>query len=55
MYRWAYQGLHTLDFPALIQRPALRATTVVALCLIGFVFSVTAVVIAWRRIRRRPR
>jgi hypothetical protein len=50
-YRWLYQGLHTLDFPALAMRPALRTALIVLLCLIGACFSVTAMVIAWRRLR----
>jgi len=49
-YRWAYQALHTLDFPSLAARPALREAVIVALCGLGLVFSLTGVVIAWRRI-----
>ena len=50
VYRWLFAGLHTLDFPILMARPALRATLVAAFCLSGLVFSFTAVVIAWRRL-----
>jgi hypothetical protein len=50
VYRWLFAGLHTLDFPILTARPALRAAVVSALCLCGLVFSFTAVVIAWRRL-----
>ena len=49
-YRWLYSALHTLDFPALVERPALRTSLIVALCSFGFVFSVTAVLIGWRRL-----
>jgi hypothetical protein len=49
-YRWFYSALHTLDFPALGARPALRTALIVVLCALGLVFSVTAVVIGWRRI-----
>jgi hypothetical protein len=49
-YRWLFDALHTLDFPVLAARPAFRATLIVALCGLGFVFSLTAVVIAWRRL-----
>ncbi len=49
-YRWLYSALHTLDFPVLAARPALRTMLIVALCGCGFVFSLTAVVIAWRRL-----
>jgi hypothetical protein len=51
-YRWLYQALHTLDFPALRARESLRTTLVILLCALGFSFSVTAVVIGWRRIQR---
>jgi PepSY-associated TM region len=50
VYRWLFAGLHTLDFPILTTRPAMRATLVAALCLCGLAFSLTAVVIAWRRL-----
>jgi hypothetical protein len=53
-YRWLYGALHTLDFPALVQRPALRTTLIVLLCALGFAFSVTAVVIGWRRLMKPP-
>jgi hypothetical protein len=49
-YRWLYGALHTLDFPVLTARPALRTTLIVALCGCGFIFSLTGVVIAWRRL-----
>jgi PepSY-associated TM region len=50
-YRWLYAALHTLDFPVLRARPALRTALIVALCGCGFVFSLTGVVIAYRRVR----
>jgi hypothetical protein len=49
-YRWLYGALHTFDLPVLMARPALRTTLIVALCGCGFVFSLTGVVIAWRRL-----
>lgn len=50
-YRWLYSGLHTLDFPALIARPMLRTALIMALCGCGLIFSLTGVVIAWRRLK----
>ncbi|HUD88524.1 MAG TPA: PepSY domain-containing protein [Xanthobacteraceae bacterium] len=50
-YRWLFAGLHTLEIPPLTKRPALRAALIVGLCGCGFVFSLTGVVIAWRRLR----
>jgi hypothetical protein len=52
-YRWLYGALHTLDFPALGSRPPLRTTAITLLCGLGCAFSITAVVIGWRRIRRQ--
>ena len=50
-YRWAYSGLHTLDFPILLDYPIVRSGAIVVLCAIGFLFSLTGVVIGWRRLR----
>ena len=50
-YRWAYSALHTLDFPALSGRPLLRTVLIVTLCGFGLVFSLTTIVIGWRRLR----
>jgi hypothetical protein len=49
-YRWLYSGLHTLDFPVLREHPTLRTFLIVTLCACGLIFSVTAIVIAARRI-----
>ena len=51
VYRWLYGALHTLNFPILTARPALRTFVIVLLCGCGFAFSLTGVVIAWRRLR----
>jgi hypothetical protein len=50
-YRWLYGALHTMDVPALTSRPQLRGALIVILCGLGFVFSVTGVIIGWRRLR----
>ncbi|MDD1526672.1 hypothetical protein C7U92_01005 [Bradyrhizobium sp. WBOS7] len=50
-YRWFYSALHTLDFPVLMARPLLRDVLIVGLCALGLVFSLTGVVIGWRRLR----
>jgi hypothetical protein len=49
-YRWLYGALHTLDIPALASRPALRGALIVILCGFGFLFSLTGIVIGWRRL-----
>ena len=51
-YRWAYQALHTLDFPLLAQRETLRTLLILALCSAGLAFSLTGAVIGWRRLKR---
>jgi hypothetical protein len=50
-YRWLYGALHRMDVPALVARPALRTALIVMLCGCGLVFSLTAAVIGWRRLR----
>jgi hypothetical protein len=49
--RWPLRSLHTLDFPPFDAHPMLRAIAIVVLCLCGFAFSLTGVVLAWRRVR----
>jgi uncharacterized iron-regulated membrane protein len=50
-YRWFYSALHTLDIPALMTAPTVRTVLIVALCALGLVFSLSGVVIGWRRLR----
>jgi hypothetical protein len=50
LYRWLFAGLHRFDFPVLTVRPALRTGLIVVLCGCGFIFSVTGIVIAGRRL-----
>jgi hypothetical protein len=48
---WPLKSLHTLDLPPLDTHPLLRTIIIVTLCLCGSVFSLTGVVLAWRRVR----
>jgi hypothetical protein len=50
-YRWLYGALHTMDFPMLIRHPSIRTVVIVGLCSLGFIFSLTAVAIAARRLQ----
>lgn len=50
LYRWLFNKLHRLDFPFLAERPTLRRPCIVALCALGFVFSVIGTIIAYRRL-----
>jgi hypothetical protein len=46
-----FRVMHRLDFEPLASHPWLRSSVIVALCLCGFAFSLTGVVLAWRRLR----
>ena len=52
-YRWAYSALHTLDVPVLMAHPRLRDVLIVGFCALGLVFSVTGIVIGWRRLQSK--
>lgn len=48
--RWLYNGLHSLDFQLLWKHRPLWDIFVIALSLIGLGFSVTSVVVGWRKL-----
>ncbi|WP_407184109.1 PepSY domain-containing protein [Bradyrhizobium centrosematis] len=50
-YRWFHSALHTFDLPFLLAHPRLRDILIVGLCCLGLMFSVTGIVIGWRRLR----
>jgi hypothetical protein len=50
-YRWWYQALHRLDFPGLIAIPWLHTLLTVLLNSIGLLFTATALLLAYRRLR----
>jgi hypothetical protein len=50
-YRWLYSALHTMDTPFLKMHPNLRSALIVVLCGCGLIFSLTGMVIGWRRLR----
>lgn len=54
-YRWLYRGMHTLDPPIFLSHPRLRSAIVLGLCGLGFLFSLTGVIIGWRRLRHSTR
>ena len=53
--RWLYNGLHTLDFSVLIYRRPLWDALLILLCSTVALFSLTAITIAWRRLRANRR
>jgi uncharacterized iron-regulated membrane protein len=50
-YRWWFNGLHSLDFPGLVQRRPVWDVVMLILLAAGFAFSLTGVVIGVRRLR----
>ena len=52
LYRWLYNGLHSLDFPGLIDRRPLWDIIILSLLAIGFTFSITGVYIGIRRLKQ---
>lgn len=53
--RWLYQGFHSLDFPVLYYKRPLWDIVVIVLSIGGTALSVTTLLPAWRRLRRRGR
>ena len=51
-YAWVYYALHTFQFPGLIQHPVIRTTLMLLLLALGFLASVTGVVLSFKRLRR---
>jgi hypothetical protein len=51
-YAWIYYALHTLQFPGLIEHPEIRSVLVLALLALGFLSSITGVVLSVKRLRR---
>jgi len=50
LYRWLFNGLHSLDIPGLANHRPLWDVVILLMLTAGFLFSITAVVIAWKRI-----
>jgi hypothetical protein len=50
LYRWLFNGLHSLDLPGLVERRPWWDATMLGLLAVGFLFSVTGVVLGYRRL-----
>jgi len=50
--RWMYNSLHSLDFQFLLEKRPLWDIVMIALSIVGLSFSLTSVVIGWRRLIR---
>jgi hypothetical protein len=48
--RWIYNGLHSLDFRLLLEHRPLWDIVVISLSLLGLLFSITSIIIGWRRL-----
>lgn len=51
LYRWLFNGLHSLDFPGLTERRPLWDAIMLACLFAGFSLSLTGIVIGFRRLR----
>lgn len=51
-YAWVYHAVHTGNVPGLSSRPTLRRIIVLLPLIAGFLFSITGVVLGWKRLRR---
>lgn len=51
-YAWIYYALHTFNFPGLIEHQLLRQMLMLIPLMLGFVFSITGVVLAYQRLRK---
>ena len=52
IYRWLFNGIHSLDLPGLANRRPLWDVLMILLMVVGFVFSLTGIVIAYKRVAR---
>lgn len=52
VYRWLYNGLHSLDLPGVIDNRPLWLSVMTVLLASGLIFSVTGVVVSFRHLRR---
>lgn len=49
-YAWVYYALHTGNVPGLTTRPTLRRLVLLLALALGFLFSITGVMLGWRRL-----
>lgn len=52
MERWLFNGLHSLDFPLLINHRPAWDLLLLTLCSLGLLFSLTSIVLGWRRLKK---
>ncbi len=50
IYRWLFNGLHSLDFPGLVATRPLWDVVMLTLLTLGFLFSLAGVVVGWKKV-----
>jgi len=50
LYRWLFNGLHSLDFPGLANHRPLWDVLILLLLGVGFIFSITGVIVGSKRL-----
>lgn len=53
VYRWLFNGLHSFDFPGLVSHRPLWDILILLLLGLGFLFSLTGVVVGWKRLTNK--
>ena len=54
MYRWLFNGIHSLDLPGLVTKRPLWDVLMILLMTLGFIFSLTGIVLAYKRLTNVP-
>ena len=54
MYRWLFNGIHSLDLPGLVTKRPLWDVLMILLMILGFIFSLTGIVLAYKRLTNVP-
>lgn len=52
LYRWLFNGLHSFDFPGLVDRRPLWDAVILSLLALGFIFSLTGAYLGMRHLKR---
>ena len=53
LYRWLYNGLHSLDFPGFVNQRPLWDIVMIFLLLSGFIFCITGIILSFNHLRRK--
>jgi hypothetical protein len=53
LYRWLFNGLHSLDFPGFVNQRPLWDIVMIFLLLSGFIFCITGIILSFNHLRRK--